>query len=899
MLPAPLTSQYQQYKKDTDDIAGWLASNALKLGFVVPRTDEVDDTHRSHGDVSHLVQVSTDENPVRQTLQHDCPRTTSKSPRASRNATQRHVVNTGALVPLAAYIFTSHGGDKTVLVPASLVHALDRVIAVEKHHGSTLFSQGGTDAKGPDNRASYPVGVYEEVRKALGPLVGSHEKAEMAELEAHLAALHLEAAQVFLNVPGLTYQRPPTKDDEDATYEANIPSEGAFLAFVIMMDDVCRLRSMVKWIWKNYLGGHIELASASLATNTAMELARDLMEEVMPLLSQYDTVSLIVIHFKHLCRSRGVPDTDTKTNHPKDNFNYDLYDIAEETLLNAGRMLEFFLPTLNRGQILSPTNEYEYDPASDRSKKSGRQKFKEDKCLLLEFLSELTIVNVAADYIIRDGFQAGLDEMMRTKRMPLYLVFAAQVYLDIHHELREKAADSFKTLFREAISAQVDLARHLDFHKDVKVEKTTKRHNELLRDSQKWIEAVTKAELHEAKVRHFRLKGLSLPKNVDRHLVLKRSPLMSGLILHMTRIGMHTAGVRVANIWGSIMYTCHLYHAYRSVRARAARLWPDMELCEAIFGTSNFYTGGRPKTLNQFTEEFFLQLGVTSKSMNKAKARGGCRIPRMSAIMASYDPYVLKDRDLVSKRFMDYALYGCWTREAIETIMSLGDYTPEASECSSEFEFTPEGSSGTLEGSDDSPEASSDSPKGARDACKDSRDAPKGSCGTPMLSHEDSRDASKGNTPEVSHVKNTSGTGKMGDSKNEDHSGNPTGQHPGTKPRPEELVKAFALALQHESVDIGFPLLHFHRVCWNMLRKVHDACRVDLFKACGPGYLDEEVDLPFVVGYIFMDAVGVHSGRPDPTMLVTAARVMDEELQKEGMGDAMISVLRKDKGLRP
>ena len=80
-----------------------------------------------------------------------------------------------------------------------------------------------------------------------------------------------------------------------------------------------------------------------------------------------------------------------------------------------------------------------------------------------------------------------------------------------------------------------------------------------------------------------------------------------------------------------------------------------------------------------------------------------------------------------------------------------------------------------------------------------------------------------------------------------------------------------------------------------MLRKVYDACRVELLRACGPGYL-YEVNLPFSVGYIFMDAARVFSGNPDPTMLLTAVRDLDEELSK-GMGSATITVLKKDKGI--
>ncbi|MBE3043736.1 hypothetical protein IMZ48_14420 [Candidatus Bathyarchaeota archaeon] len=115
------------------------------------------------------------------------------------------------------------------------------------------------------------------------------------------------------------------------------------------------------------------------------------------------------------------------------------------------------------------------------------------------------------------------------------------------------------------------------------------------------------------------------------------------------------------------------------------------------------------------------------------------------------------------------------------------------------------------------------------------------------------------------------------------------------KRRPEELSYALLFALQSEAFELAFPYLHFHRVCWGMLSAVSDSCRQDLLRSIGPGYLDKECKLPFVVGYILMQASGALGPRK-LTNFVAAAKVIDEELGK-GVGDSMLSVLRKEKGI--
>lgn len=54
----------------------------------------------------------------------------------------------------------------------------------------------------------------------------------------------------------------------------------------------------------------------------------------------------------------------------------------------------------------------------------------------MPFLTEImTVVRCVGDWPVKDEFIRGVEEMDKTKQVPFYAVFAAQVFLDITYEL--------------------------------------------------------------------------------------------------------------------------------------------------------------------------------------------------------------------------------------------------------------------------------------------------------------------------------------------------------------------------------------------------------------------------------------------------------------------------------
>jgi hypothetical protein len=75
-----------------------------------------------------------------------------------------------------------------------------------------------------------------------------------------------------------------------------------------------------------------------------------------------------------------------------------------------------------------------------------------------------------------------------------------------------------------------------------------------------------------------------------------------------------------------------------------------------------------------------------------------------------------------------------------------------------------------------------------------------------------------------------------------------------TRLHPIQILSALLNTLQTETIELTFDHFSLHRACWRLLRMVKENLDSDLRNMYGPGYLEVEYQLPFVVGYIFMAA---------------------------------------------
>lgn len=174
-------------------------------------------------------------------------------------------------------------------------------------------------------------------------------------------------------------------------------------------------------------------------------------------------------------------------------FNRETYEVANDTFLVPTMMLEAILDNL---KLCPPTalplygygSGYTYDATPDWGTMSNQEKYRQDKTLLTEFFTDLmTVVRSVPEYPVHDEFVRGMQELDNTKKVPMYLVFAAQAFLDIHHILRGKVYSAHELCMSHLRLMDEDLALHLNFNATLRAKNRSSIEDKALTEMRKLI----------------------------------------------------------------------------------------------------------------------------------------------------------------------------------------------------------------------------------------------------------------------------------------------------------------------------------------------------------------------------------------------------------------------------
>ncbi|KAK9350250.1 hypothetical protein V1523DRAFT_98130 [Lipomyces doorenjongii] len=835
MIPASLVSVYQQYKQDTDSVASWLASTAKACGYPADL----------------LASKSWDVAPPKSgRLKGKARKAAQAAGTAGSRKVSKYIVALKDFLPLADFI--AQYREPGVSVPDSFSTTINRLITTRSEFGKLMDDHGAKPDPEADQKHNYFVGILEAVREAVRPRMttpaattaeaGTETKAAESGDDAmvklvtnRFAVLSVEEPsqafiEPFLNAPPM---RPKPRDDDPIVYEAEALKslEDIMFAFMVMVNDLSRIRSRIQWIWSNHRDGLLDLAASAVATNTAISLARGLIDDIVPLFDGHEEGAWGITNkfFAMCCLTKGYK-VDEIYLDGKDNFNYDLYNIADDVYLVPYRMLLSFLDVLDPRELplIKEGMFGRYDPDSDLATKTGRQKFQEDQILLMEFFSELmTVIRCVPGYPVEDEFLRGMKELDKTRTVSFSLVFAAQIFLDIHHTMRTRVRLSFSTMVEQTTMMDNSLNSHLEFHEKLKIENWPAANDHMVRELSRMIKWIGSDPVHQAKAKVYHKQGMPVPSSMEAHRIMIYSPVLSGLYLFHVRREIFDVGIAVANAWGSIAYCAHLYNALEQEKMLIGS-WPDMDVVLALLGDRSFWVGGeRPRTAEDYYKIFCLQMGVSAATfMNASKRRRGI------VLASRAGPRGIKDGAKVSSMFKLGAADVDWTAEQIDDIVARSEYKCEGSS-----------ETGTLTMTQiDDPQELSER--------------------TRMR-----RQKAKANAVGKKTVADSAGFG------------------------PEQLVKALVLTLDAETLEMAFPYLTMHRFAWMLLRAVKESCDPVLKELYTPRYIEKENELPWVVGYVFMAAIG-HGRMPDYRPMKSAADALNNMIGG-GAGRISIRVARK------
>ncbi|KAI1859910.1 uncharacterized protein JN550_011829 [Neoarthrinium moseri] len=822
MLPPPLVGVYQQYKQDTDSIAAWLASTAAAHGYSRDLLQTGSEKTQSTGRLKGKARKNAKKQAAGGT----------KSP---PNAAPKYRIAIKDFTVLSEFI-----SGKNIAVPRPFASTLDRLIKVRGGFGSQLVEHGKASNATSDRKHSFFVGVLQKVREILKPLTQTTVEREdartpMEEAASRFAGLSVyEPSEEFLNAPDV--ERPQQTPGDDAVYEAEQSTSYADVMYAVgaMVNDLNKIRSRIDWIWSNYKIGVFDLAAAAIATNTAIDLARNLIDEVMPLAETHGGAWGILNEFYQLqARNKGFKTKDIFVqSNPADNFNYDLYDLGVDTFLLPYRIVEAFSRVLLPGQL--PVYKEGlfgwYDASSDRGAKTGYQKFEEDRTLLTPFFTELmTVVRGIGEYPVQDEFLRGMEELNTTNKVPFYLVFAAQVFVDIHHMLRGQATEGFKELERHANFMIKDIKEHLEFHKNLRVDTWPKANDQFIMDRLKLVSDTLEDPVYKTKVKFWHKMRMSIPPTVEPNRILKMSPVLSGLLLYRFKSQHREIGLAIANAWGSVTYTAHLHNALQSEKLVAGK-WQDMMLARTILGDSTFFVGDPPTNGEDYMRKFSLQAGVPFAAMTSTRRKNTALEskagPRGKQLLFYSLPFNLAGLELHDNDHCSTGLCQFITLTSMRINEFVGiksEHLPPVS--SMFFDRYVNGSrrvDWTAEQVDQVIELSLYEEMGSEEE------------GTLMFGQIEEPEKIKGK-------QRASGNGGKKRKKASE----------GAVLSPEQLIHQLTFALNNEKLELSFPWLTMHRSCWRLLRAVKDGCDAHLRETVGPVYMEKESQLPFLMMWIF------------------------------------------------
>ncbi|KAI0880217.1 uncharacterized protein GGS22DRAFT_175449 [Annulohypoxylon maeteangense] len=671
MPPPGLVSSYQQYKEDTDSIAAWLASTAKSCGYPSDLLINGPTIKATSARLKGKARAEAKKKPS----------TTKPSP------AHKYIIKIKDFVPLAEFV----ASKRDVSISNSFMATLRRVIIARGGFGEKLAEQGSVPDELSDAKHGYFVGILEKVFEVLKPRVKTKETAPspvpssdepgVSDFVNQFASLQVyEPSDDFLNAPDL--ERPKPLEGDKIAYEAEPADslEDLFVALTMLINDVNKIRSRIEWIWTNYRDGFFDLAAAAVATNTAIDLARHLTDDVEPLFKDHGGLWKVLNKW-YLVQMlmKGYDVSDIFNEDSADNFNYDTYDIADGTYILTCRLVSAFIPVIQPDNIpLYKDGMFGYyDPQSDRASKTGYQKFEEDRILLMTIFGEhMAVVRGVANYPVEDEFLRGIQELTNTREISFCLVFAAQIFLDIHYILREHAGKCLETLQKNLKFFDREIEEYFKFHKNLKIENWPASNDHMLREYQRKIKWVLDDPGYKVKAKAYEKLSGHAPLSMEKNLLLKTSPILSGLMLYHFRSEIWDIGIALANAWGSITYSLHLYNALRSANL-LTRTWKDMDLVRTLLGDSSFFVGDAPKTLSQSMKKFCLQMGTTMAVFTN-KRRGKVSLESRAG------PRGIKDGAPVSSMFMDRYLRGKgqvdWSPEHVAKIVDLGLWETEGSE---------------------------------------------------------------------------------------------------------------------------------------------------------------------------------------------------------------------------
>lgn len=257
-----------------------------------------------------------------------------------------------------------------------------------------------------------------------------------------------DPSETFLNAPDIT-----PEPSAQYTVDQEPTLEDATFALLALLGDLENIQDEIHELWKKYAAGKIDLAAASVATNTAFELAQSLENEVKDFLDKFDGSAFIMESlFAAACEIVGI---DAGKKGRGEAFNTEGYSLAKDMHINTMQLLKSYVDQSRKVYIINIYNGMFgwYDEELGAKGKTSSEKWAQDRGAMMALLPDLQYLGT------RGGRGNVEDELVRAtgelftnpaKELSVWLAWALNVWLDILQGFGSNCGQAYEELKQES-----------------------------------------------------------------------------------------------------------------------------------------------------------------------------------------------------------------------------------------------------------------------------------------------------------------------------------------------------------------------------------------------------------------------------------------------------------------
>ena len=653
-----LSSKYQQYKRDTLQLSSWLAQAALNYGFPVEAFTPSPTALQDEGERRTAAQLKNAKKKAKQRAKtkdntvkvesngdghdEDAPPETTVGENDILGGELTFQVSGDYILKIPEFgKIAKFLVENQVVIPNEVRKLLRRCIGMRYNCLKKFLERPDAFTAGHEHF----IKVLENVEMTFNSVDAVPEsrksakagKNGVASVSNRFDSLALEEGEEEEDVADITLPEAPRPPRPVVVTSKLVVAPEAsraegIIAVLAFFADVHSIRSYLDGTWREYKDGQIDIISAAVVTNTALELLRrshdDIVKHTLPLFS--NNLGLILVYL--LCLVNGgaaqmpaynqIDETDQSLTAAYDYLLLPIFQL----LGGLGDVIkDEFLPTYKPGYF------GQWDPSFGSKNLSFKKRWLQAQCLICESFAEYLMVVFAGRHVLgKPAFQAYqgtqdnlffLDEMAvqmaafaTSKKPTLLLMVHAQVFVDINRIMGEDNKRGRKDM-RDGISVMLKtLAKRPTVESKIKPttwpSEAERGMEEFSKELETW-KTLDPVELCLKNVKQGEKPAATKSSFMDRN------PMLCGLILFRLKLQYQKMGFALANAWGTVLSTAHLLvacrHYDRVDQVPPLKPWPDMDLVMELHGKEDLFGGKMPENIDDSLYSFLYMMGYSKE----------------------------------------------------------------------------------------------------------------------------------------------------------------------------------------------------------------------------------------------------------------------------------------------